>query len=223
MKGVLKVVSVNKLKDSYIRPIAFWGEGKINLDPRKNPVSVSIIAFPFGSYLGEKPVKVLISKYIRLHPRSVISSAKVCGYYINSILATIEAHDKGYNEAVLLDYRGFIAEGTGENIFIVKDKKIYTPRLGNILAGITRESIMKIARDNGIKVIEKDLTVKELFEDNEAFLTGTAAEIVPIGQVNNRLINDGKEGKITKFLRETFKKVVRGEIKNYKKWLTYVK
>ena len=223
IEGVLKVIKTNKLKDAYIRPIAFWGEGKINLDPRKNPVNVSIIAFPFGAYLGEKPVKVLISKYIRLHPQSVISSAKVCGYYINSILATIEAHDKGYDEALLLDYRGFIAEGSGENIFIVKNKTLYTPKLGNILPGITRESVMKIAKDHHLKVVEKDITLNELFNADEAFFTGTAAEIVPIGKVNNKLINKGQEGEITKFLREIFKKIVRGEDKRYKNWLNYVK
>jgi branched-chain amino acid aminotransferase len=221
--GVLKVIKVNKLKDAYIRPIAFWGEGKINLDPRKNPVNVSIIAFPFGAYLGEKPVKVLVSKYIRLHPKSVISSSKVCGYYINSILATIEAHDKGYDEALLLDYRGFIAEGSGENIFIVKNKILYTPKLGNILPGITRDSVIKIAKDHHFKCIEKDLTLNELLNADEAFFTGTAAEIVPIGQVNNKLINKGREGEITKFLREIFKKIVRGEDKRYRNWLTYVK
>jgi branched-chain amino acid aminotransferase len=221
--GVLKVIKVNKLKDAYIRPIAFWGEGKINLDPRKNPVNVSIIAFPFGAYLGEKPVKVLVSKYIRLHPKSVISSSKVCGYYINSILATIEAHDKGYDEALLLDYRGFIAEGSGENIFIVKNKILYTPKLGNILPGITRDSVIKIAKDHHFKCIEKDLTLNELLNADEAFFTGTAAEIVPIGQVNNKLINKGREGEITRFLRETFKKIVRGEDKRYRNWLTYVK
>jgi len=223
INGVLEIIKVNKLKDSYIRPIAFWGEGTISLYPRKNPVNVGIIAFPFGAYLGEKPIKVLISKYIRLHPRSVIPSAKVCGYYINSILATIEAHSKGYDEALLLDYRGFIAEGSGENIFIVKNKKFYTPKLGNILPGITRDSVIKIAKDNGIKVIEKDLTLKELFNADEAFFTGTAAEIVPIGQVNNKLINQGKEGEITRFIRETFRNIVRGKIGKYKNWLTYVK
>ncbi|GBD34798.1 Branched-chain-amino-acid aminotransferase [bacterium HR35] len=221
-KGVLNLLKVNNLKDAYIRPIAFWGEGKINLDPRNNPVNLAIIAFPFGAYLGEKPVKVLVSKYIRLHPQSVVSSAKVCGYYINSILATIEAHQKGYDEALLLDYRGMIAEGAGENIFIVKDKKLLTPKLGNILPGITRDTIIKIAKDYGIKVIEKDLNLKEVFNADEVFFTGTAAEVVAIGKINNKLINKGKEGEITKLLRETYKKIVRGEIRKYSKWLSYV-
>jgi len=221
-RGILELLKINKLKDAYIRPIVFWGEGKINLDPRQNLVNLAVIAFPFGAYLGEKPIKVLISKYIRLHPRSVISSAKVCGYYINSILATIEAHQKGYDEALLLDYRGNIAEGAGENIFIVKDKKLFTPKLGNILPGITRDTIIKIAKDNGIKVIEKDLTLKEVLNADEAFFTGTAAEVVAIGKINNKLIKNGKEGEITKFLRETYKKIVRGEIKKYTKWLSYI-
>lgn len=220
--GVKDILKINKLKNAYIRPIAFWGEGKINLDPRKNQVNVAIIAFPFGAYLGEKPVKVLVSSFIRLHPKSVISSSKVCGYYINSILATIEAHKKGYDEALLLDYRGFVAEGAGENFFIVKKGIIYTPKLGNILPGITRDSVIKISKDNGLKVIEKDISLKEVFEADEAFFTGTAAEIVPIGKINDKLINSGKEGKITKFLRETYKKIVKGEIKRYSKWLTYV-
>jgi len=223
IEGVVKVVKLNNLKNAYIRPIAFWGEGKINLDPRQNPVHVAIIAFPFGAYLGEKPVKVLVSSFIRLHPQSVIPWAKVCGYYINSILATIEAHDKGYDEALLLDYRGYVAEGSGENIFIVKSGKIFTPKLGNILPGITRDAVMTIAKNLGFKVIEKDLTLEEVLESDEAFFTGTAAEIVPIGQINKKLINRGKEGEITKKIREEFKAIILGQRPAYKEWLYKVR
>jgi branched-chain amino acid aminotransferase len=221
-KAIIETIKANKLEECYIRPIVFYGS-KIGLNPIGLDVNVAIITLPFDIYLGEKPIKAKISKFIRLHPKSVISSAKVCGYYVNSIFATLSAHKAGYDEAILLDYRGFVAEGSGENIFIVKNKIIYTPKLGSILPGITRDSIIKIAKDNKFKVIEKDISVKELKQADEAFFTGTAAEVVPIGQIDNKLINKGKEGEITKFLRETYKMVVRGEIEKYKNWLTYVK
>ncbi len=220
--AIIETIKANKLEECYIRPIAFYGS-KIGLNPINLEVNLAIITIPFGSYLGEKPIKAKISKFIRLHPKSVISSAKVCGYYVNSILATLDAHKSGYDEAILLDYRGFVAEGSGENIFIVKNKIIYTPKLGSILPGITRDTIIKIAKDNKMKVIEKDISLKELKNADEVFFTGTAAEVVAIGQIDNKIINKGKEGEITKFLRETYKQIVRGEIDKYKNWLTYVK
>jgi len=221
-KAIIELIKVNKIEECYIRPIVFYGYGKMGLNPIGAEVNCAIAVWPWGKYLKDK-VKVKISKFIRLHPKSVISSAKVCGYYVNSIFATFEAEDSKFDEAILLDYRGFIAEGPGENVFIVKDKIIYTPKLGSILPGITRDSIIKIARDLKIKVIEKDITVEELKNCDEAFFTGTAAEITPIYQVDKKIINNGLIGEITSILKEKFYQIVHGKDKKYKNWLTYIK
>jgi branched-chain amino acid aminotransferase len=221
-KVILKLIKLNKIEECYIRPIVFYGYGKMGLNPKGASLDCAVILWPWGKYLKDK-VKVKISKIIRLHPQSVVSSAKVCGYYINSIFATFDAEKDGFDESLLLDYRGFIAEGSGENIFIVKNDKLFTPKLGNILPGITRDSIIKIAQDLKMKVIEKDISVKELKNCDEVFFTGTAAEVTPIYQIDKKIINKGEIGKITKILQEKFYEIVRGENKKYKKWLTYVK
>jgi len=218
----IKLIKLNKVKECYIRPIVFYGYGKMGLNPKGAKVNCAIILWPWGKYLKEK-VKVKISKFIRLHPKSVISSAKVCGYYVNSIFATLEAQKSKFDEALLLDYKGFVAEGPGENIFIVKNKKLFTSKLESILPGITRDSIIKIARNEKIPVIEKDISVKELKNCDEAFFTGTAAEITPIVQIDDKIINQGKVGEMTKFLQEKFYKIVRAQDKNYKNWLTFVR
>lgn len=218
----IELVKINKIEEAYIRPIVFYGYGKMGLNPRGAEVNTMIALWPWGKYLKEK-VKVKISKFIRLHPSSVISTAKVCGYYVNSIFATLEAEKEGYDEAILLDYRGYVAEGPGENIFIVKNKKLYTPKPGSILLGITRDSVMKIAQSLGIKVEEKDISVNELLNADEAFFTGTAAEITPIFKINKTLINKGKVGPITSKIQEMYQKITRGELKEYFKWLTFVK
>ncbi len=221
-KAVIDLIKINKIEECYIRPIVFYGYGKMGLDPLGAEINCAIAVWPWGKYLKDK-VKVKISKFIRLHPQSVISSAKVCGYYVNSIFATLDAKDSKFDEAVLLDYRGFIAEGPGENIFIVKNKIIYTPKLKNILPGITRDSIIKIAKDLKIKVVEKDITVKEFKNCDEAFFTGTAAEITPIYQIDEKIINNGEIGEITKILRDKFYKIIYEKDKKYKDWLVYVK
>lgn len=221
-KAILETIKVNKVKECYIRPIAFFGYGKMGLDPKGAPVNVAIALWPWGAYLGKEITKVKISKFIRVHPLSTIPDAKLSGNYLNSILATLEAKKEGFDEALLLDWQGFVAEGPGENIFMVKEKKLYTPAKGTILPGITRASIIEIARDLGIKVKEKKITPKELKSANEAFFCGTAVEICPIGKIDDVLINRGKIGKITKRIKEVFTKVVRGEKKEYLKWLTFV-
>jgi branched-chain amino acid aminotransferase len=221
-KAILELIKLNKIEECYIRPIVFYGDGKMGLNPKGASIDCAVILWPWGKYLKDK-VKVKISKLIRLHPKSVISSAKVCGYYVNSIFATFDAEKDGFDESILLDYRGFVAEGSGENIFIVKNKKLLTPKLGSILPGITRDSIIKIAQDLKIKVIEKDISVKELKNCDEAFFTGTAAEITPIYQIDKKIINKGEIGEITKILQEKFYQIVHGEDKKYKKWLTYVR
>jgi len=221
-KAVVDLIKRNNLEEGYIRPIIFYGYGKMGLNPKGANIDVAIAIWPWGKYLKEK-VKVKISKFIRLHPQSVISTAKVCGYYINSIYATLEASKEKYDEAILLDYRGYVAEGPGENVFIVKNNILYTPKPGSILLGITRDSVMKIAKDLGIKVREKDISVKELLNSDEVFFTGTAAEITPIFKINNTLINKGAIGPITLKIQETYKKITRGELRNYYNWLTFVK
>jgi branched-chain amino acid aminotransferase len=221
-KVIVELIKLNKIEECYIRPIVFYGYGKMGLNPKGANIDCAVILWPWGKYLKDK-VKVKISKFIRLHPKSVISTAKVCGYYVNSIFATFDAEKDGFDESILLDYRGFVAEGPGENIFIVKNKKLLTPKLGSILPGITRDSIIKIAKDLKIKVIEKDISVKELKNCDEAFFTGTAAEITPIYQIDEKIINKGEIGEITKILQEKFYQIVHGEDKKYKNWLTYVK
>jgi branched-chain amino acid aminotransferase len=220
-KAILELIKLNKVEECYIRPIVFYGYGKMGLNPKGASIDCAVILWPWGKYLKDK-VKVKISKFIRLHPKSVISSAKVCGYYVNSIFATFDAEKDKFDESILLDYRSFVAEGPGENIFIVKNKKLLTPKLGSILRGITRDSIIKIAKDLKIKVIEKDISVKELKNCDEAFFTGTAAEITPIYQIDEKIINKGEIGEITKILQDKFYQIVYGEDKKYKNWLTYV-
>jgi branched-chain amino acid aminotransferase len=221
-KAIVELIKLNKIEECYIRPIVFYGYGKMGLNPKGANIDCAVILWPWGKYLKDK-VKVKISQFIRLHPKSVISSAKVCGYYVNSIFATFDAERDKFDESILLDYRGFVAEGPGENIFIVKNKKLLTPKLGSILPGITRDSIIKIAQDLKIKVIEKDISVKELKNCDEAFFTGTAAEITPIYQIDEKIINKGEVGEITKILQEKFYQIVHGEDEKYKNWLTYVK
>ena len=233
-QAILKLIKINKVSESYIRPIAFYGYGKMGLYPKGASVKTAIALWPWSTYLGEKPIKVIISKFIRLHLRSVISNAKVCGYYVNSIYASLEAKKKKADEALLLDYQGYLAEGPGENIFIVKNTlrvgdspsrrpKIFTPFKTSILPGITRDTVFKIARDLKLFVKEKKITPKELKSADEVFFTGTAAEICPIGQIDKTIINNGKIGKITSQIRDLYRKIIHGEEKKYLNWLTLVK
>jgi branched-chain amino acid aminotransferase len=221
-EAILKTIKINRLKECYIRPIAWFAKG-MGLHTKGIPVQVAIATWPWKAYLGEKPIKVKISKFIRIHPESTISDAKISGNYINSILASQEAKKAGFDEALLLDYQGYLAEGPGENIFIAKDNQLFTPERGSILPGITRDSIIKIARDLGIKVIEKKITPEELKLADEAFFVGTAVEVCPIKRVDNILVNKGKVGEITKKIRDFYQKIVRGKEKKYLKWLTFVK
>jgi branched-chain amino acid aminotransferase len=221
-KAVLDTIKINKIESGYIRPIVYFGYGKMGLNPEGADINTVIAVWPWGSYLGEESVKVKISKFIRIHPKSTHADSKICGHYVNSILASLEAKNAGYNEALLLDYKGNVAEGPGENLFCVKDGKIYTPPLGNILPGITRDSIIKIAKDQGIEVIEKDITPDELKKSDELFFSGTAAEVTAIKQVDNTKIGNGDMGPITAKLRKIYLDVVKGKDKKYIKWLSFV-
>lgn len=217
IKAVKEVIKSNKLTDGYIRPIGYFGK-KMGLDPKTTKTHIAIAAWAWGKYLNDE-VKVKISKIIRLHPKSVDVNAKISGYYVNSILATQEVNKQGYDEALLLDYKGFIAEGPGENIFFVKNNVLYTPKKGNILPGITRDSVITIAKNLCIKVIEKNIKPREIKSFDEAFFTGTAAEITLIGSINKKKF---KEFKIGKLIHNEYQNIVHGKNSTYKNWLTYV-
>ena len=219
-KAILDTIRINGIKECYIRPLIFFGYGKMGLNPTGAPVNIAIAIWPWGAYLNKEIVSVKISKYIRPHPKSTVTDAKICGSYANSILASLEIKKAGFDEALLLDYQGHVAEGPGENIFIVKDGKLFTPKLGAILGGITRDSIMQIAKDLKIEVEEKNITVEELKLADEAFFTGTAAEICAIGKIDDTTINHEKIGATTKKIREAYDKVIHGKSKKYSKWLS---
>lgn len=222
MSAILENIRLNGIESGYIRPLAIYGYGKMGLNPKGAAVNLIIAIWPWGSYLGKDLVKVKISRFIRLHPRSVVSDAKVTGHYVNSILASQEAIDAGYDESLLLDFNGNVAEGPGENIFIVKDGKLITVAKGNILTGITRDSVLKIAADLGLVSEEIILTPADLYGADELFFTGTAAEVQPIGQIDEQTINDGKIGPVTAKIKSVYSQAVRGELPQYENWLSYV-
>lgn len=226
-KAIIATVKVNKLKECYIRPIVYIGYGAMGLYPKGNPISVAIAAWPWGAYLGEegieKGIRVKISSFIRNHVNSNMSRGKVCGYYVNSQIAKKEAISCGYDEALLLDTEGYVSEGSGENVFIVRNDVLKTTPLTSILEGITRDSIITIAKDLNIEVREERFTRDEAYIADEAFFTGTAAEVTPIREVDGRIIGDGKRGKITQKLQSVFFDAVKGRKRKYESWLTYVK
>jgi len=224
--AIIKTVKINKVKECYIRPLVYIGYGSMGLYPKDNPVRVAISVWPWGAYLGDdglkNGIKVKVSSFIKNHVNSQMSRAKVCGYYINSQLAKKEAISLGYDEALLLDTDGYVAEGSGENIFIVRNSRLKTTPLTSALEGITRDGIMKIARDLKIEVIEERFTRDEIYIADEAFFTGTAAEVTPIREVDGRVIGEGRAGRITKKLQSVFFDSVKGKNKKYESWLTRI-
>jgi branched-chain amino acid aminotransferase len=226
MTAQREVVSANKLESCYIRPLAWIGSEKMGVSARGNTIHVSIAAWPWGAYLGEeglaKGIRVKTSSFTRHHVNVSMVRAKASGYYINSILANQEVTAEGYDEALLLDTEGYVSEGAGENVFIVKAGKIYTPDLASCLDGITRDSVLTMARDLGIEVIEKRITRDEIYCADEAFFTGTAAEVTPIRELDNRTIGIGSRGPVTEKLQSLFFDVVGGKSAKYKHWLTPV-
>ncbi|MEM0053549.1 MAG: branched-chain amino acid transaminase [Nitrososphaeria archaeon] len=225
--AIVNLIRLNNLEECYIRPIAFRGLGGFSLDPRNNSVHVAVAVWPWGEYLGEgvkeKGVRCTISSWIRVQNNMIPMMAKATGQYINSILACTEAHLKGFDEAIMLDSRGYVSEGSGENIFMVKNKIIYTPPTNaSILLGITRDSVIKIAKDMGLKLVEKDISKEELFIADELFFTGTAAEITPIVEVDHRPIGEGRVGPVTKSLQQKFFDIIRGYDNNYSEWLYFI-
>ncbi|MDH4230132.1 MAG: branched-chain amino acid transaminase [Nitrospirota bacterium] len=223
-RATLETVRANGLSACYIRPIAFLGYGAMGLYAPQNPVNVSIAAWPWGSYLGEeglsKGIRVQVSGFVRNHVNSAMTRAKVAGYYVNSVLAKMEAKASGYDEALLTDTSGFLAEGAGENLFIVRDGVIHTPVPTAILPGITRDSVMILARERGYTVVERPITRDELYIADEAFFTGSAAEVTPIREVDHRVIGSGKRGPVTEVLQNAYFDCVNGRDPKHKGWLT---
>jgi branched-chain amino acid aminotransferase len=226
MAAQREVVRANQLESCYIRPLAWIGSEKMGVSARGNTIHVSIAAWPWGAYLGEeglaKGIRVKTSSFTRHHVNISMVRAKASGYYINSILANQEVTADGYDEALLLDTEGYVSEGAGENVFIVKAGKIYTPDLASCLDGITRDSVLTMARDLGIDVIEKRITRDEIYCADEAFFTGTAAEVTPIRELDGRQIGAGSRGPVTEQLQSLFFDVVGGKATKYKHWLTPV-
>jgi branched-chain amino acid aminotransferase len=221
-RATVDLLRANELKQGYIRPLVYYGYGVMGLNPRNAPTEVAIACWPWGAYLPQEVISVKTSKYIRIHPQSTVADAKICGHYVNSILAVLEIKGTHYHEALFLDAQGNVAEGPGENLFVIKKGKIYTPALGPILAGITRSTVIELARDAGIEVTETTLRPDDIFSADEAFFTGTAAEVVGIGHLDDRPIGDGGMGSITKRLRETYLDVVYGRNARYERYLTKV-
>ncbi len=220
------VVRANGLESCYLRPIAWIGSEKLGVSPRGNTIHVAVAAWSWGAYLGEeglaKGIRVKTSSYSRHHVNVSLVRAKASGYYINSILANQEVTAHGYDEALLLDTEGYVSEGAGENVFIVRNGILYTPDLASCLDGITRDSVIAIARDLGIEVREKRITRDEMYCADEAFFSGTAAEITPIRELDDRQIGEGSRGPVTGKLQSVFFDVVGGRNERYAKWLTPV-
>ncbi|MEW9900010.1 branched-chain amino acid transaminase [Chitinivorax sp. PXF-14] len=223
----LDAIKLNKLESGYIRPMAFYGAEAMGISARTLSVHVIVAAWPWGTYLGpealEKGIRVKTSSFTRHHVNITMCKAKANGNYMNSILANREAEQDGYDEALLLDVDGFVAEGSGENVFIVRKGKLYTPDLTSALEGITRDTIVQLAGELGVEVIEKRITRDEVYSADEAFFTGTAAEVTPIRELDNRAIGEGKRGPITTKLQQMYFDCVTGKSEGHRAWLTQVK
>jgi len=224
MEAQIEVVRANQHDACYIRPIAFYGSEKMGVSPVGAKVHVAIAAWPWGAYLGPdaltKGIRVKTSSYARHHVNVTMARAKMSGTYPNSVLATLEATQHGYDEGLLLDVEGYVAEGAGENIFLIKDGKIWEPELTSALTGITRSSVIELAEGLGYQVGAKRLTRDDIYIADECFFTGTAAEVTPIRELDGRSIGEGKAGPITKRIQTAFFDVVSGKDRKHRHWLT---
>lgn len=222
----LACVRENKLETAYIRPLVYYGSEGMGLHAKNLSTHVMIAAWYWGAYLGtealEQGIRVKTSSFTRHHVNSILCKAKSCGNYINSIMALQEVSRDGYDEALLLDTEGMVAEGSGENIFVVRNNVVYTPEATSALEGITRDTVMKIAREEGYTVVEKRITRDELYIADEAFFTGTAAEVTPIRELDNRAIGGGSPGPVTRKLQRIYLEVVEGKRASPAGWLTLV-
>jgi branched-chain amino acid aminotransferase len=221
-----EVLRANRLEAGYLRPLAFYGSEKMGVSPKGAKVHVVVAAWPWGAYLGaeglEKGIRVKTSSFTRHHVNISMVRAKACGHYINSILANNEATNDGYDEALLLDPEGYVSEGAGENIFIVRQGRIYTPDLTSCLEGITRATVMQLAGELGIDVVEKRITRDEVYCADEAFFTGTAAEVTPIRELDGRVIGPGRRGPVTERLQALYFDAVYGRSARHAEWLAFV-
>ena len=222
----LETLRRNHLEEGYIRPIAFIGEGAMGLHPGSNPIRVAVIAWPWGKYLGEEGmengIRAKISTFSRHHVNAKMTKGKTCGDYVNSILAKREALLDGYDEAIMLDVHGMVSEASGENVFIIRDGVLQTPPLHSVLDGITRATVCELARRRDIRVEERLITRDDLYVADEIFLTGTAAEVTPIREVDHRAIGNGSRGPLTKALQEAYFDVVAGRDPGFERHLAYV-
>jgi branched-chain amino acid aminotransferase len=218
-----ETLAANGLREAYVRPLVYIGEGAMGVYPADNPVGVAVAAYKWGPYLGaeaiERGARVKISSFTRYHPNTMMTRAKFTGNYTALVLAKIEAKTLGYDEAVLLDPEGYVAEGAGENLFIVRDGMIKTTPLSVILRGITRDTVMTIARDLGLTVSEQLFTRDDLYIADEAFFTGTAVEVTPIREVDDREISSGRPGPVTREIQRIFADTVHGRVERYAEWL----
>jgi branched-chain amino acid aminotransferase len=225
-RACIDTVRANGLEECYIRPLIFVGEGEMGLSAFRNPTHLAVAAWPWGSYLGDDGLKngirVRTSSFQRYHVNTLMTKSKAVGHYVNSILASMEARTGGYDESLMLDVDGYAAEGCGENLFVVRDGQVKTPPIATVLEGVTRGVAIRLLRDRGIDVIEQRFTRDEIYIADEAFFTGTAAEITPIRSLDDRVIGAGKPGPITMNLQRDYFEVIRGERPDLVSMLTYV-
>ena len=225
VQGCKDIVKINKLDSCYIRPIIFYGYDTLGVDPKNCPINISIAAFYWGAYLGdegiEKGVDVTVSPYQKFSYKAMPTTAKASGQYMNSLLSVTEAKSRGYDEAILLNSEGNLAEGSGQNLFYVKDRIVHTnDQYSSILLGITRDSILTICKDLGIKTEVHSFSLDDILAADEVFFTGTASEVTPVRSVDDKLIFNGKPGNITLQLREYYMNIVLGKNESYKNWLS---
>jgi branched-chain amino acid aminotransferase len=223
----LEVLRANRLAEAYLRPLVYLGPGSLGLGSKDAPIQTVVFAFPWGAYLGEealqKGIRAHVSSFVRGHVNNLMSKAKISGQYVNSVLAKREAQRHGYDEAIMLDSDGRVAEGTGENIFAVYKGRIYTPPLDMpILDGITRDSVIALAKASGFEVVEQSFTRDFLYQVSEVFFTGTASEVTPVREIDNRAIGSGQPGPVTRKLQAAFTAVVKGPGEPRPDWLAYV-
>lgn len=225
-EAILETLRANRLEEGYIRPLVFIGQGAMGLNPAENPIRLAVVAYAWGRYLGEegieRGIRARVSSFQRHAVNAKMTKGKTCGDYVNSILAKREALLDGFDEAIMLDGQGLVAEATGENIFLVRNGEIRTPSLPTVLEGITRATVIELAREKGMRVVERPFTRDELYVADELFLTGTAAEVTPIREVDRRTIGDGGRGPVTKALQDAFFAVASGRDRKHEDWLTYL-
>ncbi|MCE9583334.1 MAG: branched-chain amino acid transaminase [Planctomycetes bacterium] len=222
----LETLAASGLQSAYLRPLAFWGYGQFGLHATGLPTEVYVASWEWEKYLGasglEKGIRAVYSAWRKFAPDALPAAAKACGQYLSSILSGNDARRRGYDEAILLDHRGLVAEGCGENVFFVKEGELFTNDLSSsILPGITRDSVIRLAKDLGIPLTIKDIAPSELFHADEVFFTGTAAEVTPVREINDRVIGEGKRGPVTERIQTEFFKLVRGDSPKYHRWLTW--